>query len=121
MENSLSTAFSPLGNHNPLPPISFLPIQVGKSDWGRKGYRIRINAINTPDNSGILAESGQFEIVQGGPDESVSVSVISGTGTTLIGTPTATAATQTSGGSGTPEPIPPQNPNARQAAVDALC
>jgi len=52
-------------------------------------YRIRFNSINTNQNTGILAESGQFQIVSGGPDPQVSVSVIGGTSTVLLGTPTA--------------------------------
>jgi len=62
-------------------------------------YRIRLNAINTPQNSGILAESQQFSVVQGGPDPSVSVSVVDGTSTVVFGTPTGTSAKTT--GSGT--------------------
>lgn len=67
---------------------------------GSDNYRIRLNAINTPQNSGILAESQQFSVVQGGPDPAVSVSVVDGTSTVVFGTPTATAPKTTS--SGTP-------------------
>jgi hypothetical protein len=61
----------------------------------RNNYRIRFNAIVTPTNSGILAESGQFEIVSGGPESQVSVKVIGGTSTVLVGTPAAATAKAT--------------------------
>jgi hypothetical protein len=64
-------------------------------------YRIRFNAINTPQNNGILAESQQFAIVQGGPDPSVSVSVVDGTSTVIFGTPTGTGARTTASGATT--------------------
>jgi len=58
-------------------------------------YRIRFNALVTPTNTGILAESGKFQIVAGGPESQVSVSVIGGTSTVLIGKPTAANAKPT--------------------------
>ena len=57
----------------------------------RTGYQIQFNRLNNVSTEGILAQSGDFTIIPGGPDESQVVSVVSGTSTTVVGGPTGTA------------------------------
>jgi hypothetical protein len=56
----------------------------------RTGYQIQFNALNNVSNSGILAQSGDFTIIPGGPDES-QVSVVTGTSTTVVASATGSA------------------------------
>jgi len=55
--------------------------------------------VNQPqDQSGILAQSGDFTIVNGGPQAQESVSVIGGTSTVLLGGSSTAAAPGTATG-----------------------
>jgi len=61
------------------------------------GYQVQFNRLGNVSTEGILAQSGDFTIIPGGPDESAVASVVSGTSTTVIGaSTTGTAATGTS-------------------------
>jgi hypothetical protein len=62
----------------------------------RTDYQIQFNAIGNISSDGILAQSGQFTIVNGGSSATVSVSAVSETSTTQTSTGTATGS-ETSG------------------------
>jgi hypothetical protein len=61
------------------------------------GYQVNFNALGDVADSGILAQSGQFTIVNGGPQASEVVSVVSGTSTVLV---SSTSSSETSTGTG---------------------